>query len=120
MPAAQHVLEEAEEDLDRPAVAVDQGDDPGRQIEQVGGDQQQAVAGRAAAFLVRRGLHDDQAQRMIGPVFGVFVFAEAHDGIEHDARFDVFRRQAAAAPRSRSDCCRAGGRRNCFRRRRSR
>ena len=44
VPAAQHVLEEAKEDFDRPAVAVNQGDDPGRQVEQVGGDQQEAVA----------------------------------------------------------------------------
>ena len=40
MPAAQHVLEKAKENLDRPAVAVNQRDDPGRQVEQVRGDQQ--------------------------------------------------------------------------------
>ena len=44
---------------------------------------------------MRRGLHDDQTQRMIGTVFGAFVFAEAHDGIEEDARLDVFRRQGS-------------------------
>ena len=46
VPAAQHVLEEPEEDFDRPAVAVDQGDDLGRHVEQVGGDPQHAVAAR--------------------------------------------------------------------------
>jgi hypothetical protein len=49
------VPEEAKENLDRPAVAVNQRDDPRRQIKQVRGDQQLSVAGRsgcAAAFLM--------------------------------------------------------------------
>jgi hypothetical protein len=50
------VLEKAEEDLNCPTVTVDQADNPGRQIEPVGGDQQQAGALWAAALLVRRRL----------------------------------------------------------------
>ena len=42
-----------------------------------------------------RGFHDDQSQRVIGPVFDAFVFAQAYDGIEDDACLDVFRRQFA-------------------------
>ena len=52
MPSAQQVLERAEEDLDLPAVFVDQRDDFGGDVQQVGHDPQQAVAvhaGGAAA-----------------------------------------------------------------------
>jgi hypothetical protein len=93
MPTAQHVLEEAEEHFDGPAVAIDQRDDPGGQVKQVRGDQQQSVAGRAgcpAPFFMGRGFHPDQSHRMIGTVFGAVVLAETDDRVQHDARFDVF------------------------------
>ena len=44
MPAAENLLEEAEEDFDRPAVVVHQRDHLGREGEPVGGDAKGAVA----------------------------------------------------------------------------
>ena len=57
MPAAQHVLEEAEEQLDRPSLAIQLGNDFGGQVEEIRGDPQDAVRGRAglaARVLPRR------------------------------------------------------------------
>ena len=48
MAAAQHVLEEPEEYLNRPALRVDQTDDFSRHIKQVGCDPQDAIAIGAA------------------------------------------------------------------------
>src|SRR5262245_30220775 len=48
VPAAQHVLEKAEEQLDRVAIKINQGEDLRRYVQEVRGDAQQAVAGPSA------------------------------------------------------------------------
>src|SRR5262245_61177298 len=80
MPAAEDMLEEAEEDLDRPAVDVNQGNGFRRYVEQIGGDPQQAVAGlpgRVAAILAATGVradpYGDQANLVIRTRLGLAV-----------------------------------------------
>ena len=48
--AAEHMLEETKEDLDEPAMLIDQSDDLGRHIQEIRGDQQAAVAGWSAGL----------------------------------------------------------------------
>jgi hypothetical protein len=43
---AKQLLEKAEEDFDRPTIVVEQSDDLGRHIKEVGGQAEEAVAGR--------------------------------------------------------------------------
>jgi hypothetical protein len=88
VPASQQLLEEAEEQFDRPAVLIDQRDDLGRDIQQVRGDPQLTIAGRAgasafgfASFDVRFGLDDHQADLVVGA--GVFLgrFSQLDDRV---------------------------------------
>ena len=73
MPTAEHVLEEAEEELNRPAVLINIGDHFGRHVEQIRRDPQDAVGrwsgGSSLAttrLLMRRGLYQNNADRMLG------------------------------------------------------
>jgi len=66
MPAAQHVLEETEEQLDRKSVMIEQSDDLCRHVQQVRGDSQDAIAGASArvalavgSLVVRRHANQD-------------------------------------------------------------
>jgi hypothetical protein len=90
MAAAQHLLEEPEEPFHLPAVLVDQTDDLGRHVQQVGGDPQDAVAACTggtttilAAAGVRRTGDAHQADRMIGLGF-LFAVGERHQLVAQD------------------------------------
>ena len=91
-PAAEQVFEKPEEDFNGPSFGINQPADFGRRVEQIGGDPQHAVAVHAAgaaailaAGRVRRALHADQAERMVGA--GVGLAVEPHDLIaEHAGR----------------------------------
>src|SRR5260221_8303848 len=94
MAAAQHVLEKAKEDLNRPAMNIDEGDDLGRHVKQIGGDPQDPVASgpRRAPFVfaaagVLTDLNSHEADRMIGPGVSLFVPAECYELVaEHIQR----------------------------------
>ena len=100
MPTAEDVLEESEEDLNRPAIAVDQGNDLCRHVQQVRRNPQHAVTagpGRTpfvlAAFDVRRCLDRDQPNRMIGPRVSFARLAQSDSRVFQDARSLSFSRE---------------------------
>src|SRR6266446_253048 len=93
VPASQNLLEEAEKDLDGVAIEVDQGDDLGRHLQQIGGDHDRSAIARsgilslaAAAFLVLLGLDDDEADGMIRPGSGLAGQPHADQGIADHSR----------------------------------
>ena len=86
MPATQQVLEKPEEDFNRPSFRIDQPDDFGRWVEQVGGDPQHTVAvgPRGAAFVFApagmwRTLHAHQPNLVIRTRVGFAMLADEDD-----------------------------------------
>ena len=90
---SQDVLEEAEEELDRPSMFVNICNNLGRHVQQVGGDPQDAVAGRpgrpslaTARLLVRFRLHQDHPHRLVGPRGGLVRGPQLHHDVAEHAR----------------------------------
>lgn len=85
MAAAQHMLEEPEEQFNRPPMFIDIRKHFGRNVEQIRGDPQHAVARRArgaplatAAFGVGRGLDQEHADFVVrGGKGDILVFTQS-------------------------------------------
>ena len=124
VPAAQDLLEEAEEDLDRPAVLVQERDDLRRHVQQVGHDAQHAVADAGPVcpppFLSLPRLpwgvhlHAHQPRRVVAPARAA-ASCDSPISTTWSLITPASRPPASAAARRarRRRCCRARGRRSC-------
>src|ERR1700728_578284 len=86
VPTAQDLLQEAKEDLDGPAVMIEQSDDLGWHVQQVGGNAEGAIATRGrrdGSLLMRLGLDGDQPHAMLWFVRSGFG-AQADDLVTGD------------------------------------
>src|SRR5262245_51474787 len=90
---AEYVLEESKEKLNRPPMLINISDDFRRHVEEVGGDPEHAVAGRAGRAPLAAptlgmwlGLHQDHPHPVVRSRGGLAGGAKIHNDVAEDAR----------------------------------